>query len=401
MVDASGQTQYTYDVNSRLDSTTYPGIGLVDYNYDWVGNRVNPPANPNGLVFNAADQLVTWPAQHTYDYYGTGSLRRMYDSLGQTVQKTFTYTPANLLESVTHDSVQGTPVSSMTWDADSNRVSFTSSTGGTWTFVYDTTAGIPAVIEEVTPSGSANYIREPNGGLIARVAGGSVQYYHFDALGSTRLLTDADGDVTDTYSYDAWGNCTHNGETAQPYQYVGQLGYYTHVQDENLPLLQLGVRFYEPEAGRFTQGDRVRRDRYSSYPYANDRPSALVDSSGGSPLVGVIAGAAVAGAGAAAYHCVMEALDKAEDMHARNDKLAHCYMACRTTRCLGGGLCQSYFVPWFMSREEADPDDSEANRRGGACARDQWKWPFNDYPDCYTCCKAKIRDLPNNPGRLR
>jgi len=74
-------------------------------------------------------------------------------------------------------------VSSMLWDADSNRVGFTSSTGGTWQFVYDTTAGIPAVIEEVTPSGSVNYIREPYGALIARVAGGSVHYYHFDALG--------------------------------------------------------------------------------------------------------------------------------------------------------------------------------------------------------------------------
>jgi len=71
----------------------------------------------------------------------------------------------------------------MLWDADSNRVGFTSSTGGTWQFVYDTTAGIPAVIEEVTPSGSVNYIREPYGALIARVAGGSVHYYHFDALG--------------------------------------------------------------------------------------------------------------------------------------------------------------------------------------------------------------------------
>jgi hypothetical protein len=54
---------------------------------------------------------------------------------------------------------------------DSDRVSFTSSEGtGTWEFVYDTTAGIPAVIEEVH-SGSVYYIREPNGALIARVVG--------------------------------------------------------------------------------------------------------------------------------------------------------------------------------------------------------------------------------------
>lgn len=40
--------------------------------------------------------------------------------------------------------------------------------------------------------------------------------------------------------------------------FVGQLGCYTHYQDANLDLLQLGVRFYDPESGRFTQVDPVR-----------------------------------------------------------------------------------------------------------------------------------------------
>ena len=246
----------------------------------WVGNRRNPPADPNGLVFNVADELVVWPQQHTYDYHGTGSLAHQKDSSGATVQKTYAYTPANLLASVTHNSVQGEPVSSMTWDADSNRITFTSSQGGTYTFVYDATAGIPAVIEEVSPSGSVYYVREPNGALIARVAAGSAHYYHFDALGSTRLLTDDSGVKTDEYSYDAWGNTTHEtGTTAQPYQYVGRLGYYTHVQDNQMDLLQLGVRFYDPETGRFTQVDPVHYGM-SWYRYAGDRPTARVDPTG-------------------------------------------------------------------------------------------------------------------------
>jgi len=85
-----------------------------------------------------------------------------------------------------------------------------------------------------------------------------VQYYRFDDLGSTRLLTSAAGVVTDTYYYDAWGNVSHDtGSTNQPYQYVGLLGYYTRWQDANLDLLQLGVRFYDPEIGRFTQIDEA------------------------------------------------------------------------------------------------------------------------------------------------
>ena len=61
--------------------------------------------------------------------------------------------------------LQSAGASSMVWDTAGNRVSFTSSTGGTWQFVYDVTAGIPSVIEEVTPSGSVNYTREPNAWL--------------------------------------------------------------------------------------------------------------------------------------------------------------------------------------------------------------------------------------------
>ena len=93
-------------------------------------------------------------------------------------------------------------------------------------------------------------------------------------------MTDAMGTVTDTYAYDAWGNLmAHAGTTAQPYQFVGQLGYYTHWQDENLAVLQLGVRFYDPQAGRFGQVDALR-EGLSWLEYAHGRPTYFVDPSG-------------------------------------------------------------------------------------------------------------------------
>ena len=57
--------------------------------------------------------------------------------------------------------------------------------------------------------------------MIARVSGGSIQYYHFDDMGSTLLLTNVDGAITDSYAYDAWGKSTHTGSINQPYQYIG------------------------------------------------------------------------------------------------------------------------------------------------------------------------------------
>lgn len=99
--------------------------------------------------------------------------------------------------------------------------------------------------------------------------------------------------------------------------------------------------------------------------------------------------------------CIMSALKTAEELHKKNDKLAHCWMACRTARCLGGGICASYSVPQVMDRiggYDRDPDDREANRRGGVCARSLWWGIFNKYGSCYSCCKEKVKDLPNDRG---
>ena len=112
------------------------------------------------------------------------------------------------------------------------------------------------------------------------LTGSGWRYYHFDEIGSTRLLTDLDGMVTDSYAYDAWGNLIdRTGDTEQPYQYVGRLGYYTHYQAPAFNLLQLGVRFYDPEIGRFTQLDPTG-DGLNWCAYVEDNPMISVDSSG-------------------------------------------------------------------------------------------------------------------------
>jgi len=104
-----------------------------------------------------------------------------------------------------------------------------------------------------------------------------VQRYEFISVNVTKH----NGNVTDTYSYDTWGNVNHNGATSQPYQFVGQLGYYTRYQEPNLGLMQLGVRFYDSMVGKFTQRDPIG---YGSgcnvYAYASDTPVLGVDPLG-------------------------------------------------------------------------------------------------------------------------
>ncbi len=83
---------------------------------------------------------------------------------------------------------------------------------------------------------------------------------------------------TDTYAYDAYGSViAHNGSTHDnPYQFVGALGYYTPWQAPEFRLLQLGFRFYDPGAGRFTQQDPAGAG-VNWYAYAGGNPLTFVD----------------------------------------------------------------------------------------------------------------------------
>jgi len=69
--------------------------------------------------------------------------------------------------------------------------------------------------------------------------------------------------------------------TDNQYLFVGELGYYTHYQDPYLSLLELGVRFYEPATGRFTQRDPLGfRTGLGLYRYALDNPLVYMDPTG-------------------------------------------------------------------------------------------------------------------------
>jgi len=61
-----------------------------------------------------------------------------------------------------------------------------------------------------------------------------------------------------TYSYDAWGNTT--GETVIVEQAYGWVGNWEYYSDEELGLRLLGLRWYDPETGRFVSRDPIQED---------------------------------------------------------------------------------------------------------------------------------------------
>jgi RHS repeat-associated protein len=69
------------------------------------------------------------------------------------------------------------------------------------------------------------------GDLVSTRIGNTTAYHHFDAIGSTRQLTNAAGHITDTAVYDAWGNpIARTGSTRVSLLWIGQLGYYSDIE---------------------------------------------------------------------------------------------------------------------------------------------------------------------------
>jgi RHS repeat-associated protein len=136
------------------------------------------------------------------------------------------------------------------------------------------------VLAEYTPTGTliASYVYADD--LISMNRNSQIYYYHFDGLGSTRLLTDASGNVTDTYDYDAFGNLINRtGTTENLFLFTGQQ------YDSNIGFYYLRARYYQPTNGRFISFDPFAGDPYApmslhKYLYAYDNPLNLIDFSG-------------------------------------------------------------------------------------------------------------------------
>ncbi len=116
--------------------------------------------------------------------------------------------------------------------------------------------------------------------LVSQRIGETSVFHHFDALGSTLALTDANENVTDTYRYYAFGEVlTSSGTTANPFQFVGQLGYHQVSHLGSRYLLYVRARHYQPCTGRFISVD-PEQDGVNWYVYVASRPINSVDPSG-------------------------------------------------------------------------------------------------------------------------
>jgi RHS repeat-associated protein len=153
--------------------------------------------------------------------------------------------------------------------------------------------------------------RSPPGGG-GRV--GEACHYGYDAHGDITFLTDATGDVTDTYDYDACGSVVaSSGSTPNTRLYEGQ------EFDPDLGLINMRARQYQPSTGRFltidpVMGDPLRPLTLNRYHFADADPVNLWDPNGTFALTYINVakvGIAITGAALAAMATRMAAMQMA------------------------------------------------------------------------------------------
>jgi RHS repeat-associated protein len=263
-------TTYTYDNDDRLTGESGPN-GTITYTYDPVGNRLTKTVGTTSptvtrYTYNAND----WNTAYTYDNDGNV----LNDSTN-----VYAYDEANkLIASGPEGST--TPTTTYVYNCDGMRVQQTNGTTVD-NYVLDTSLPSGDVVEERDGSDSltAHYIY---GDDLLRLDTSSMHYYLFDGLGSTRQLTDIGGNVTDTDTYDAFGNLTiSTGTTPNPFLYNGQQ------LDGATGLYYLRARYMNPEDGRFLSQDPYEGNSEDPatlhrYLYAGGDPVNEVDPNGAS-----------------------------------------------------------------------------------------------------------------------
>ena len=280
LTEANGDyTDSTYDDIYQLLSEVKKDasdseVSNRGYTYDSFGNRLTMTldAETTHYTYDANNRLLT-----------AGTLSFEYDANGNMARRTDNTDPSNPLVTQYHYDYRNHltqityPDGTKNWfeyGADGVRQTKRTTTSAVQ-FIYD---GFDVIqeISNMTGQTSAEYFHGPRG-LLKQRRSNQDQWCLLDGLGSTTALTDSAETVTDTYTYEAFGNrVATTGTTVNPYKYVGGSGYYT---DDESDLTLLTFRYYDAALGRF-----ITRDPASVgpnlYAYVSNNPLKYVDPTG-------------------------------------------------------------------------------------------------------------------------
>ncbi|XP_033106419.1 uncharacterized protein LOC117108507 [Anneissia japonica] len=285
-----GTWRYGYDSASQLISWTDPTGKSTEIKYDNAGNRriLKVKEISNAYAVNNLNQYKSFGKYETWIHDLNGNLIEITpDNLLADTER-YTFNDENRLKFLSSSSQD----CSLEYDALGNLYRSTCA-GQTTQYLVDPFGYFGGeIISEQTIGHIQKYIFAGLNGLVAlKKEDNEIFYYQFDRLGSTNALTDANGQLANTYQYDPFGGIISKTERiSNKWTFVGQWG--VRQIDVFSHLYYMRSRIYDHRHGRFLSPDPlgINGKSYNAYVYLSNDPLSGVDPRGTLPAIVVSGG---------------------------------------------------------------------------------------------------------------
>ena len=261
------ELSYAYDVRGQLLEERRNGASVC-YAYDKAGNRIRKTdaQGETRYLYNAKNQLTAEesPADRKqFSYDRQGGIIEEKNAAGI---RLFSY---NSRRQQTRVETETGNVQENRYDAEGLRFELLEN-GRRTSFVYHDGELLQ---EEGREEQDTSY--HLGAGMEAFRRGQELSYYHRDEQLSTVFVTDGQGEIRNSYQYDAFGIPLETTE-----QLNNRIRYTGQQYDELTEQYYLRARYYNPVAGRFMQEDVYQGDGLNLYAYCGNNPVVYYDPSG-------------------------------------------------------------------------------------------------------------------------
>ena len=258
---------YAYDVRGQLLEERRNGASVC-YAYDKAGNRIRKTDAQGEIryLYNEKNQLIEEesPADRKqFSYDRQGGIIEEKNAAGT---RRFSY---NSRHQQTRVETETGNVQENRYDAEGLRFELLEN-GRRTSFVYHN--GELLQEEGREEQGTSYHL---GAGMEAFRRGQELSYYHRDEQLSTVFVTDGQGEIRNSYQYDAFGIPLETTE-----QLNNRIRYTGQQYDELTEQYYLRARYYNPVAGRFMQEDVYQGDGLNLYAYCGNNPVVYDDPSG-------------------------------------------------------------------------------------------------------------------------
>ncbi|HTD06251.1 RHS repeat-associated core domain-containing protein [Undibacterium sp.] len=278
---------FSYDGLNRLSTSQVVGQGVQTFTYDGIGNLTSKtgvgsyayPVPGAGVV---RPHAVTGIAS-TGDGINTSF---NYDANGNLLNgagRSLTWTSFDMPLTIT----KGSESSRFAYGPEHQRTKQIKSGSVNSTIYYagamevETTTTNATTVKTYWPTGLGVEIDKPS-------AASDLEWTHTDRLGSIIAISGASGTLSEQLEYDAWGKRRTLIGDATPDTLDGQVdnkGFTGHEMLDQLDLVHMNGRVYDPLVARFMSADPLIQDpthsqSYNRYTYVWNNPTNLTDPTG-------------------------------------------------------------------------------------------------------------------------